>query len=402
MPSWYADDDDDGASRRRRPRRRRSSSSPSPNRDSSPVYRPKGAQPPPLISGALRADPSTARLEYVPGSRLRSTGSAAPDLDALQVPVYRGRPRSVPAPSAGTASTRRRDSSALSPVPRHRSRSPPDKARRALGATFTSSSSGLGVGVLGAIVGGLAAREVSDVATRRREAGRQGGSDKARLVSTLVGAAVGGLGANALERKFEDSEPPRKLCSLATAPVAAWQPPDSPFLHAVHPGEALISMLQCAMIAAGSSSLRRNGVARTAPRLADACRTGEDGEARQPIIMMSTMVTTTCTTARSVEDVVRIPFGPRSEMWQSSSGNGRFACFQEGRRRRRRISRTVRANRWSYFFMVIGIAAVSARPSHILRLTASSVFRGNLEPLEISVLTLKYLQGCFVGFLWKQ
>jgi hypothetical protein len=72
----------------------------------------------------------------------------------------------------------------------------------------------LGVGLLGAIVGGLAAREASGVAVRKHESKSSGGGgrrspgqskdqDKAMLISTLVGAVVGGLSANAIEKKVE-------------------------------------------------------------------------------------------------------------------------------------------------------------------------------------------------------
>ncbi|KAJ3943887.1 uncharacterized protein N0V96_006820 [Colletotrichum fioriniae] len=93
---------------------------------------------------------------------------------------------------------------------------PPDpigKARHAVDHTFTQSSSGIGVGLLGAVVGGLAAREVSDatVRSRTRKEMENGTyrprspreAEKARVISTVVGALVGGLGANAIERRFE-------------------------------------------------------------------------------------------------------------------------------------------------------------------------------------------------------
>jgi hypothetical protein len=75
--------------------------------------------------------------------------------------------------------------------------------------TFTPSASGLGIGVLGAIVGGLAAKEASEAAARSRNHGHSKGRDenhKLGLISTIVGAAVGGLGANALEKRIEMSK----------------------------------------------------------------------------------------------------------------------------------------------------------------------------------------------------
>ncbi|KAK3293505.1 uncharacterized protein B0H64DRAFT_376407 [Chaetomium fimeti] len=50
-----------------------------------------------------------------------------------------------------------------------KSRSPLHKAHSLLSNTFTPSTSGLGVGVLGAIVGGLAAREASEAVAGREE-----------------------------------------------------------------------------------------------------------------------------------------------------------------------------------------------------------------------------------------
>ncbi|KAK7747938.1 hypothetical protein SLS53_001190 [Cytospora paraplurivora] len=82
-------------------------------------------------------------------------------------------------------------------------RDPVDKARHVVENTFSSSNSGLGVGVLGAIVGGLIAREASEATAHRSRGHGHHRSDKAPLVSALVGAAVGGLAANALEKRIE-------------------------------------------------------------------------------------------------------------------------------------------------------------------------------------------------------
>jgi uncharacterized protein YcfJ len=87
--------------------------------------------------------------------------------------------------------------------------------RHAVKDTFTDTPSGLGVGILGAVVGGLVAHEASHAATRRRSktprdeeyhrthSGKEKEKDQAsRTLATLAGALVGGLGANAVERKF--------------------------------------------------------------------------------------------------------------------------------------------------------------------------------------------------------
>ncbi|KAL2109637.1 hypothetical protein VUR80DRAFT_2168 [Thermomyces stellatus] len=90
----------------------------------------------------------------------------------------------------------------------------PGRARGVIKDNFTDSRSGLGVGILGAIVGGIVAHEVSHATVRggnksagghlRRSEPRSNG-EKASRLATLAGAVVGGLGANAMERKFEDS-----------------------------------------------------------------------------------------------------------------------------------------------------------------------------------------------------
>ncbi|KAK4118727.1 hypothetical protein N657DRAFT_330091 [Parathielavia appendiculata] len=96
------------------------------------------------------------------------------------------------------------------PHPRSKSRSPLDKARSLLSSNLTTSTSGLGVGVLGAIVGGLAASEAAHHHSHAHDHKRRGGygddyerAKHLHLISTVVGAAVGGLGANAIEKKIE-------------------------------------------------------------------------------------------------------------------------------------------------------------------------------------------------------
>lgn len=102
---------------------------------------------------------------------------------------------------------RHRDDDEYDPEDPHKnSHSPIGKVQHVLHHTFSQSTSGLGVGVLGAIVGGLSAREASLAASRRTGHAKGGSeSDKAALLSTIVGAAVGGLGANALEKRIESS-----------------------------------------------------------------------------------------------------------------------------------------------------------------------------------------------------
>ncbi|KAI1428393.1 hypothetical protein F5Y12DRAFT_22929 [Xylaria sp. FL1777] len=85
--------------------------------------------------------------------------------------------------------------------------SPIEKAKRFVDNTFTDSTTGLGVGVLGALVGGLAAREAVELTSNREKKPRSHDEDaehkRNQLISTVVGAAVGALGANAVEKRLE-------------------------------------------------------------------------------------------------------------------------------------------------------------------------------------------------------
>ncbi|KAL0940824.1 uncharacterized protein CTRU02_203587 [Colletotrichum truncatum] len=153
----------------------------------------------PYISEAIHRSATTAVQYDESDLPLAVRGANALRLSA---PLC-NRPRSIP--QHGFVVTRSRS--------RSRSRSPLGKTRHAIDHTFTPSSSGIGVGLLGAVVGGLAAREVSDVAVRSRTRKEMSNgtyqtislrdSEKRRVISTAVGALVGGLGANVLERRLE-------------------------------------------------------------------------------------------------------------------------------------------------------------------------------------------------------
>jgi len=102
-------------------------------------------------------------------------------------------------------------------VQRERSPSPLSKARGVVEDNFTRSTVGIGASLLGAVAGGWAARQAGEkLAQRRREnqsprsrhrrrSDADKDDEKIRLASTLIGAAIGGLGANALTNRFEDS-----------------------------------------------------------------------------------------------------------------------------------------------------------------------------------------------------
>lgn len=143
-------------------------------------------------------------------SRARSIYTTDDDSD------YPHRRRRSPSRSR---STRARRSQSRSRSARSRSqRSPSPAPLRHKGKDlFSPSTAALGVGVLGAIVGGLAAREATEHASYRHHKsnksydGHRSRKDesrerKAALISTIVGAAVGGLGANAIERKLEEKK----------------------------------------------------------------------------------------------------------------------------------------------------------------------------------------------------
>ncbi|KAI0402972.1 hypothetical protein F4802DRAFT_326385 [Xylaria palmicola] len=163
-----------------------------------------------------------ARLTYEP---LDASYAPRSSSAGLQVPESRSRPRSLPPPIDPTRSgggTRERGDNKYGDSDDSddgRTRSPMEKARRFVDSTFTDSTTGLGVGVLGALVGGLAAREAVDLTSNRQQkggghghghghGGSGGGDDdaehkRAQLIGTVVGAAVGALGANAVEKRIE-------------------------------------------------------------------------------------------------------------------------------------------------------------------------------------------------------
>ncbi|KAI8624589.1 hypothetical protein F5Y19DRAFT_309289 [Xylariaceae sp. FL1651] len=151
---------------------------------------------------------SQARLTYEPQGPLYPHHSPS----SLQVPEARSRPRSLPPPV---------DSHRLSRDGKQErgynkygdsddsddgmARSPIEKARKFADNTFTDSTTGLGVGLLGALVGGLAAREAVDLTGRQHKGHYDAEHKRNQLISTMVGAAVGALGANAVEKRIENN-----------------------------------------------------------------------------------------------------------------------------------------------------------------------------------------------------
>ncbi|KAM0420706.1 hypothetical protein ACHAPT_011488 [Fusarium lateritium] len=176
--------------------------------------------------GQGQGPPPPGAPPYASTSRLDEQYGAAPPRDrmTLEPPPAQTRPRSVPPntamvrrsrsrsrPASITSSQedddddRRRDSRSRG---RHRSPSPLSRARGAVEDNFSNSATGIGAGLLGAVVGGLVAREASDAATRHKHKSRgydDENENRTRLVSTILGAVAGGLGANAIANRVEDS-----------------------------------------------------------------------------------------------------------------------------------------------------------------------------------------------------
>ncbi|TLD04679.1 uncharacterized protein PgNI_09680 [Pyricularia grisea] len=170
-------------------------------------------------SGHLQPPSSHQRprsMPPVPSELVRGGGGGAPLMSSAST-RYVSRSRSRTRRSISRSRSRSRDRN-RGHHHHHHHHNPIDQAEHALKHTFTSSNSGIGVGILGAVVGGLAARHITEASSS--SSSRQGhhhhhhgGSSSSQqekkehearlLVSTLVGAAVGGLGANALERRIE-------------------------------------------------------------------------------------------------------------------------------------------------------------------------------------------------------
>lgn len=178
MPAYYGDDQD--------PRPRATAAD----------YNHSGGAPGPYASGAIPV-PSNARLSYhQPQSPLypyTTPNTSVPSLhpDARHLSPRRRRPRSLPPP----ARRKRHDDGPRGPI---------QDARHLIHSTFSNSNSGLGIGVLGALAGGLIAHEASGSnAAKSRSHGRRRPDHKSPLIPTIVGAAVAGLAANAFEKKVE-------------------------------------------------------------------------------------------------------------------------------------------------------------------------------------------------------
>lgn len=152
---------------------------------------------PPRDRMTLEPPPSQARTRSVP----------PPNTTMVRRSRSRSRPASVTSSQEDYDDDRRRGSRSRG-RDRSRSQSPLSRARGAVEDNFSNSATGIGAGLLGAVVGGLVAREASDAATRHKHKTRgyeDENENRTRLVSTILGAVAGGLGANAIANRVEDS-----------------------------------------------------------------------------------------------------------------------------------------------------------------------------------------------------
>ncbi|KAI1164534.1 hypothetical protein F5B18DRAFT_248300 [Nemania serpens] len=150
-----------------------------------------------------------ARLTYDP----QGDNHPPPPSTGLHVHESRSRPRSLGPPIDANDGIKGRGANKYGESDDSddgRTWSPIGKAKKFVDSTFTASAVGLGVGVLGALVGGLAAREAVDLTSNRQHqrSGDHHRRDDAehrrnQLIGTVVGAAVGALGANAVEKRIE-------------------------------------------------------------------------------------------------------------------------------------------------------------------------------------------------------
>jgi len=154
------------------------------------------------------AFPAAPAYGYSPPPRDRQQ----PSDRQLDVPRSQNRPRSMPPAddqyrARGARGQRRRSGSGSDGSDSDRPHSPLGKARHFVNDNFSNSAAGLGVSVLGALMGGLAAREAVELTNKEGRRHHQDTNDYRRnqMIGTVVGAAVGALGANAFEKRLEDN-----------------------------------------------------------------------------------------------------------------------------------------------------------------------------------------------------
>ncbi|KAI8963006.1 hypothetical protein F5Y11DRAFT_320537 [Daldinia sp. FL1419] len=182
------------------------------HRDRSPVYTYSGGDYPISYEESRQLANTTNPTydESPPPKQLTYEPYPPRSASSLQIPESRSRPRSLPAGEYRRSSRGRRkeqqydDESDGEYSDEGRTRTPIDKARGFVDNNFSNSTAGLGIGVLGALVGGLAAREAVDATSKSNGHHHETPEQKRKqLIGTVVGAAVGALGANAVEKRLE-------------------------------------------------------------------------------------------------------------------------------------------------------------------------------------------------------
>ncbi|KAI1095159.1 hypothetical protein F5B19DRAFT_442105 [Rostrohypoxylon terebratum] len=151
--------------------------------------------------------PPLKQLTYEPQTTNHPPRSSSNNLEVIDL---RSRPRSLPPPveyrrrSRGRRKERgyNRDGD-TDDSDDGRARTPIEKTRNFVDNTFSDTTAGLSIGVLGALVGGLAAREAVDATSKYNSHNDDADHSRNQLIGTVVGAAVGALGANAVEKRLE-------------------------------------------------------------------------------------------------------------------------------------------------------------------------------------------------------
>ncbi|EXV04727.1 hypothetical protein X797_002409 [Metarhizium robertsii] len=140
---------------------------------------------------------------------------------ALGMPMDDGsRSHSVPLPTSAVVryprspsiSSSRSSSRSYCSVSRDNEHSPGsvNQTRGIIQSNFSQTRAGIGAGIVGAVIGGLVAKQASEAAFRHKQ--KQTGRPRRhssetipRMASTVLGAVAGALGANAVTHRWEDA-----------------------------------------------------------------------------------------------------------------------------------------------------------------------------------------------------
>ena len=209
MPSYYYSDDRDA----RRASERRRNESPDRQSDRGSMSNAPGQEHMPKGLNEDYYRESAAAMGIPLSNDVRSN-SVPPRSSAL---VHRPASPSPPSSRSSSPSGRGRvNASSYPPNPRGHDplHDTEIKARGLLQNHFSQTRAGIGAGIVGAVVGGLVAKQASEAAFSRRQGtkGRQRRRHRSsesqripRIVSTVLGAVAGGLGANAITHHVEEA-----------------------------------------------------------------------------------------------------------------------------------------------------------------------------------------------------